>query len=101
MIVTGEPDKLNWFSLFKTQQVEQVHQINSNDGNTSKYTGKEREHSFKCSLPLQSGPSFLHISSSTSPGRALEVYHTPKGRANPGRKACYNAPQLTIGSAGS
>ena len=77
------------------------HQINSNEGNTSKYTGKEREHSFKCSLPLQRDHSCLHISSNTSPGRALEAYHIPKGMANPGRKACYNTPQLTIGSAGS
>lgn len=38
---------------------------------------------------------------STFPGRAPEVYHIPMGSANPERKACYNTPQLTIGSAGS
>lgn len=38
---------------------------------------------------------------STFPGRAPEIYHIPMGSANPERKACYNTPQLTIGSAGS
>lgn len=41
------------------------------------------------------------LSPSTFPVRAPEVYHIPMGSANPGRKACYSTPQLTIGSAGS